>query len=132
MGGAQSAAGRTVEEQVAEEAAAAWLAAWSEDDAGGKRAVGERQREAARACGEIVEGLLYPQEARGKLPAQESVPQEHREKERSCRPRSFRDFGGCLGIPLIYFGMSRLAVVLLRVELELRGHGANRTYHVEV
>ena len=27
-------------------------------DAGGKRAVGERQREAARACGEIVEGLL--------------------------------------------------------------------------
>ena len=27
-------------------------------DAGGKRAVGERQRQAARACGEIVEGLL--------------------------------------------------------------------------
>ena len=27
-------------------------------DAGGKRAVGEAQREAARACGEIVEGLL--------------------------------------------------------------------------
>ena len=27
-------------------------------DAGGKRAVGERQREAARVCGEIVEGLL--------------------------------------------------------------------------
>lgn len=27
-------------------------------DAGGKRAVGERQREAARECGEIVEGLL--------------------------------------------------------------------------
>ena len=27
-------------------------------DAGGKRAVGERQREAARACAEIVEGLL--------------------------------------------------------------------------
>ena len=27
-------------------------------DAGGKRAVGERQREAARACGEIVERLL--------------------------------------------------------------------------
>ena len=27
-------------------------------DAGGKRAVGESQREAARACGEIVEGLL--------------------------------------------------------------------------
>ena len=27
-------------------------------DAGGKRAVGERQREAARACGAIVEGLL--------------------------------------------------------------------------
>lgn len=27
-------------------------------DAGGKRAVGERQREAARACDEIVEGLL--------------------------------------------------------------------------
>ena len=43
-------------------------------DAGGKRAVGERQREAARACGEIVEGLLYPQEPRGKLPAQQSVP----------------------------------------------------------
>ena len=39
-------------------------------DAGGKRAVGEEQREAARACGEIVEGLLYPQEPRGKLPAQ--------------------------------------------------------------
>ena len=31
-------------------------------DAGGKRAVGERQREAQRACSEIVEGLL---EARG-------------------------------------------------------------------
>eukprot|EP00964_Phaeocystis_antarctica_P119680 scaffold83402_cov69-Phaeocystis_antarctica.AAC.3 len=29
-------------------------------NAGGKRAVGEAQREAARACGEIVEGLLYP------------------------------------------------------------------------
>ena len=27
-------------------------------DAGGKRAVGERQREAQRVCGEIVEGLL--------------------------------------------------------------------------
>ena len=27
-------------------------------DAGGKRAVGEGQREAARACAEIVEGLL--------------------------------------------------------------------------
>ena len=27
-------------------------------DAGGKRAVGEEQREAARVCGEIVEGLL--------------------------------------------------------------------------
>ena len=27
-------------------------------DAGGKRAVGEEQREAARACAEIVEGLL--------------------------------------------------------------------------
>ena len=49
-------------------------------DAGGKRAVGDEQREAQRVCGEIVEGLLYPQEARGKLPAQESVPQEPREK----------------------------------------------------
>ena len=27
-------------------------------DAGGKRAMGEAQLEAARACGEIVEGLL--------------------------------------------------------------------------
>ena len=33
-------------------------------DAGGKRAwMGEAQREAARACAEIVEGLLYPQKA---------------------------------------------------------------------
>eukprot|EP00964_Phaeocystis_antarctica_P012301 scaffold6800_cov67-Phaeocystis_antarctica.AAC.1 len=31
-------------------------------DAGGKRAVGEAQREAARACGEIVEGLLATKE----------------------------------------------------------------------
>ena len=32
-------------------------------DAGGKRAVGERQRQAARACGEIVEGLLAARSA---------------------------------------------------------------------
>ena len=40
-------------------------------DAGGKRAVGERQLQAQRVCGEIVEGLLYPQEAREQLPAKE-------------------------------------------------------------
>ena len=39
-------------------------------DAGGKRAVGEEQREAARACAEIVKGLLYPQEPREKQSAQ--------------------------------------------------------------
>ena len=33
-------------------------------DAGGKRAVGERQREAARECGEIVEGLLAARQQR--------------------------------------------------------------------
>ena len=52
----------------------------------------------------------------------------HKSLGRSCRPRSFRDVGDCLGIPLIYFGTSRLAVVLLRVEQG--GHGATRTHHV--